>query len=305
MKSVIPFYAMLTLVGALTAGAEDYPAHIVQPLPKELDPRLEPAMPAPADIVRPLNEAETAQMNEAARALDHTALITDAQNVMNAGAAEDAAVDQLIADFRKEHHVTIHATPAEQTPTVAPAVAATDDADIYHINCADGVFFDMEQGLLVYMKNVTLTHPRVSLQCEGPLKIYLDQKDPKEQKAPAPEKEKSKSELAMPNGGNFNFDSLKKASASGKVVVHYTDENGAKSTAKAEKISYDATTGEIILAGGYPSITSDGHSVRCPHENGFIRVYGNGNIYISEGAETTIRDVNKQLSNQQKPKTTR
>ncbi len=300
MKSVIPFYAMLTLVGALTAGAEDYPAHIVQPLPKELDPRLEPALQAPADVARPLNAAETAQMNEAARHLDHTALMKDAQNAMKAGAAEDAAVDQLIDGFRREHHVTIHAAPAEPAPIAAPA--ATDDADIYHINCADGVFFDMEQGLLVYMKNVSLTHPRVSLQCEGPLKIYLTQK---EQKAPAPKKEKSGPELTMPNGGNFDFDSLKKASASGKVVVHYTDEKGAKSTAKAEKITYDATTGEIILAGGYPTITSDGHSVRCPHENGFIRIYGNGSIYISEGAETTIRDVNKQLSNQQKPKTTR
>ncbi len=298
---------MLALASGLTLGAEeDFPAHIVQPLPKELDPRSAPAFTAPDHIVRPFTAEEQARLTADAAPLDAAAFRKSGQDAIAANAADDAAVDQLIGEFRADHHVDINATPADSHPATPaqaePAKAPADDADIYQIDCADGVFFDMEQGLLVYMKNVSLSHPRISLQCEGPLKIYLDQK---EKKAPTAKKEAKDNDPVMPNGGNFDFDSLKKASASGKVVIKYKDANGAVSTAKADKVTYDAKTGEIILAGDYPTIQSDGHSVRCPSQNGFIRIYGNGNIYISEGAHTTIRDVDKQLSNKEKPKTTR
>lgn len=44
---------LLALTGGLACGATDgVPAHIVQPLPKELDPRLEPPrLPPPASCV--------------------------------------------------------------------------------------------------------------------------------------------------------------------------------------------------------------------------------------------------------------
>ena len=53
---------LLALTGGLACGATDgVPAHIVQPLPKELDPRLEPPLAPPSGIVRPLTAEETAR----------------------------------------------------------------------------------------------------------------------------------------------------------------------------------------------------------------------------------------------------
>lgn len=60
---MIRILTLLALAGGLASGASDIPSHIVQPLPQELDPMLEPAFQPPADIVRPLTEEETAQKN--------------------------------------------------------------------------------------------------------------------------------------------------------------------------------------------------------------------------------------------------
>ena len=52
---------LLALAGSLAcSGANGVPSHIVQPLPRELDPRLEQPLTPPSHIVRPLTEEETA-----------------------------------------------------------------------------------------------------------------------------------------------------------------------------------------------------------------------------------------------------
>ena len=53
---------LLALAGSLAcSGANGVPSHIVQPLPRELDPRLEQPLTPPSHIVRPLTEEETAR----------------------------------------------------------------------------------------------------------------------------------------------------------------------------------------------------------------------------------------------------
>lgn len=58
---MIRILTVLALAGGFAFGASDIPSHIVQPLPKELDPMLEPAFQPPANIVRPLTAEETAK----------------------------------------------------------------------------------------------------------------------------------------------------------------------------------------------------------------------------------------------------
>lgn len=151
-------------------------------------------------------------------------------------------------------------------------------------------------------------NPEFSLDCTGPLKIYLQYVEKKGKKKPSDRrkeegKEIDKSGPVLPNDGNFDFNSIKKVTASGNVVLRYTDKDGNLCTAKAEKATYDANTGEIILAGNYPSLSRGGSIFKSKTRNGFIRVYGNGNVYIPQGGESSIRDLDKQLSErkQQKP----
>ena len=138
------------------------------------------------------------------------------------------------------------------------------------------------------MKNVHVRNPEFSLDCTGPLKIYLQYVEKKGKKKPSDRrkeegKEIDKSGPVLPNDGNFDFNSIKKVTASGNVVLRYTDKDGNLCTAKAEKATYDANTGEIILAGNYPSLSRGGSIFKSKTRNGFIRVYGNGNVYIPGG----------------------
>ena len=82
--------------------------------------------------------------------------------------------------------------------------------------------------------------------------MYKRQKKPsdsKQEKAKEKEKEGEKPQVALPNGGNFDYNSIKTVAASGNVKASYTNKEGETSTAQADKITYNAKTGEIILTG--------------------------------------------------------
>ncbi len=292
MTTSIIKYASLILISANMGYSDDIPRHIVQPLPKELDPRIQAPFSADKNIVRPLKGEEIEEyVQEPTTSVNEKTILESAKASIASHLKEDKTVNDAISEFRQIHQISINTTAS--TPVVDETKSS--DPDTYRVNCADGVYFDMAQGLLVYMKNVSLRNPRMSLDCTGPLKIYLAQKSPSE-KSKKTSQEAKKNNPVLPNGGNFDFDSLKKVTASGNVVIHYTDEKGTKNKATAEIATYDAIKGEILLIGGYPSISSDGNVVRCPNKDGFIRIYGNGNVYVSHGAETILRDIDKQIS---------
>ena len=77
------------------------------------------------------------------------------------------------------------------------------------------------------------------------------------EKEKAGEKEGEKPQVALPNGGNFDYNSIKTVAASGNVRASYTNKEGETSNAQADKITYNAKTGEIILTGSPVIITPD------------------------------------------------
>lgn len=105
------------------------------------------------------------------------------------------------------------------------------------------------------MKNVRVRNPGLSMDCADHLKIYAEfvPKKPGDKKPSDVKKEKGKEEnqtqVALPNGGNFDYNSIKTVAASGNVKASYTNKQGETSNAQAEKITYNAKTGEIILDG--------------------------------------------------------
>ena len=231
---MIRILTVLALAGGFAFGASDIPSHIVQPLPKELDPMLEPAFQPPANIVRPLTAEETAQREKDLAPIPSAPLTEDGEKALSASNAQDAEVDEQLNGFRQKYNVSIHATPADS------ATEKTDKGAPTEITYDDGLYFDMEQGLLVYMKNVHVRNPEFSLDCTGPLKIYLQYVEKKGKKKPSDRrkeegKEIDKSGPVLPNDGNFDFNSIKKVTASGNVVLRYTDKDGNLCTAKAEK----------------------------------------------------------------------
>lgn len=303
------FFTILTLAltGSICQGAAEVPSHIVQPLPKDLDPRLAPEFQAPKQFARPLTPEEQSRRASDLAPVPSAPLDADGKKAIETYAAQDKEVDQQIERFQKDVGLNIHATATTEAPSKTPPAspaANPDEATITNATCDEGVYFDAEQGMLVFMKNVSIKNPRFSLDCTGPLKIYLEadasQKPEKEVKPK--EKADSESKVVLPGGGNFNFNDMKKAAASGNVVLHFTNDEGKIFTAKADQLTYNAKTGEVILTGNYPSISDGNNTMTSRAKNGFIRVYENGNVYFSNGANTTIRNLDTQRLNKDKPK---
>ena len=314
---------LLALTGGLACGATDgVPAHIVQPLPKELDPRLEPPLTPPSHIVRPMTAEETARRDQELAPVATARLKEEGEKAINAYTAQEKAVDGQIQEFRQKHQVTNNApAPEAETASAAPDpeeafISKTPAENLYSVDCDGDLYFDMEDGVLVFMKNVRIRNPSLSMDCADHLKIYAEfapkkhgDKKPSErkkekEKEKAVEKEGDKPQVALPNGGNFDYNSIKTVAASGNVRIRYTNKQGETSNAQADKITYNAKTGEIILTGAPVIVTPDA-IVKNPNKDGFIRVYPNGSMYGSRGTKTTFQHVDKKLSGQKNQKPNR
>ena len=139
------------------------------------------------------------------------------------------------------------APAAETTPSSAASgpeegfLQANSPKDLYTVECDGDLYFDMEEGVLVFMKNVRVRNPGLSMDCADHLKIYAEfvPKKPGDKKPSDVKKEKGKEEnqtqVALPNGGNFDYNSIKTVAASGNVKASYTNKQGETSNAQAEK----------------------------------------------------------------------
>lgn len=167
---------------------------------------------------------------------------------------------------------------------------APSSKDSLQVESDDGVYFDAEEGLIVYLKNVRVTDPRFSLSCDNELKVYVDM-TPKEAKqgeeatTPAdptsPADKKKNPEVKLPDLKGLKFSGIKYISASGNVKIHRKDGKGQDFSAEADEVTYDGKTGEIILSGGNgQTLISGENKIVTTDPDSFIRIYGKGSVYI-------------------------
>lgn len=85
---------LLALAGSLAcSGANGVPSHIVQPLPRELDPRLEQPLTPPPHIVRPLTAEETARRERELAPVPTAGLKEDGEKAIQTYSAQEKTVD--------------------------------------------------------------------------------------------------------------------------------------------------------------------------------------------------------------------
>ena len=152
------------------------------------------------------------------------------------------------------------------------------------VSCDGGMYFDVDQGHLVYLKNVVVKEPRFTLNCAGELKIFL------EKVAAKPGEDKP--------GGADAFGDVSNILATGGVRIVRKGAKGGDLVATADTASYDAKSGDMVLRGGFPVIYQGKKVVRALEPGLYVRVYKNGNIYAQPGKwKTEIGD----LKNLKKP----
>lgn len=147
------------------------------------------------------------------------------------------------------------------------------------ITCDGGMYFDADEGVVVYLKNVRVTDPRFALTGANELKIFLTKKP---EKSPDPTKpEKSPTPV---KGMGAKFGEVDRMVANGAVhlVQKQTQSDKDPIEASGALCSYHVKTGQIILSGGYPWVKQGTSFMRAKQPNLILRILKSGS-FITEG----------------------
>lgn len=144
------------------------------------------------------------------------------------------------------------------------------------ITCDGGMYFDADEGVLVYLKNVTVKDPRFNLKGASQLKVFFDKK-------PEAKKALNKKDAGKPTGPAANFGDVKKLIAEGAVVLDQKSVDGKEPVqASGSLLTYDIPSGEIIIHGGYPWVKQGTYYARAMEPNLTLRLLNSGS-FSTEG----------------------
>ncbi len=168
---------------------------------------------------------------------------------------------------------------ADESTAVAKPLDVTPGPDDTVIKCDGGMYFDADEGVLVYLKNVTVTDPRFDLSGAGELKIFFAKKPAEAPKKDAAEKSKG----AFGNVG-ANFGEVERIVATGAVLIkqNATQDNKPPIQASGAVFTYNVKTGEIILSGGYPWVKQGSTFLRAREPSLNLRIQKSGS-FATEG----------------------
>lgn len=229
----------------------------------------------------------------AAAAATEAVLVTLNQNLADADRAAIAARAFI-------------ATAAVPSPPAAPepAAAATKPlevnpgADDTVIECKGGMYFDADEGMLVYMKDVTVKDPRFNLSGANELKVFFGKKPPKPikvtkpseppQTAPLPSdqpvKPKTPEKTGFGGGIGNNFGDVERIVATGAVLIEQKGAAGKEPIKASGAIfSYQIKADQIIIKGGYPWFTQGATFMRAMEPDLILRLSPKTGGLVTEG----------------------
>ena len=199
-------------------------------------------------------------------------LNASAQTALAADIAEgDKASAAAVAFINTSGLETVATGEPEKVPDPKP-LDVNPGADDTVITCDGGMYFDADEGVLVYMKNVVVKDPRFDLKGVNQLKVFFDKKP--EDKEGADKKDAGKAE-----GPVANFGDVRKLIAEGAVVLNQKAVNGKDPVqASGSVLTYDIPTGEIIIHGGFPWVKQGTYYARAMEANLTLRLLNDGSF---------------------------
>jgi lipopolysaccharide export system protein LptA len=138
------------------------------------------------------------------------------------------------------------------------------------------MYFDADEGVLVYLKNVTVKDPRFELSGANELKIFLGKK--------TETKEDSKPKSDSP-ANKKRYGSVERIVATGAILIDQKAAEPGKEPIKASGalFTYNVKTEQIILSGGYPWITQGKTYMRAKEPNLVLRIFPKTGSFVTEG----------------------
>lgn len=215
--------------------------------------------------------ASTAPAAEKAATAAHASLDKDLAD--SAAATKDAATFLVQAD--------IPATPAGTIPASDKPLPVTPAATDTVIHCEGGMYFDPDEGVLVYLKNVTVKDPRFNLSGANELKIFFGKKPAKEEKNDKPEPKKDK----LQGGLGAGFGDVERIVATGAVLIEQKPATADKEPIKASGaiFSYNLKADQIIIQGGFPWVLQGATFMRAKEANLLLKISPKAGNFITQG----------------------
>jgi lipopolysaccharide export system protein LptA len=230
-----------------------------------------------------LTAAETAaiQADAASKAAAATAAQVTARHSLDNDVAAASTVSKDAATF-----VTQADLPAVSTDTVpAPAkpLAIQSGPNDTLIHCEGGMYFDADEGVMVYLKNVTVKDPRFNLSGANELKIFFEKKPAKVEKEGSQEPQ-DKAKPGAKGSPGAGFGEVERIVATGAVRIEQKAEPGKDPIhASGAIFSYNVKADQIILSGGYPWYTQGTTFMRAKEPNLTIRMSPKTGSFVTEG----------------------
>lgn len=235
------------------------------------------AAPAnPPERLTPGQHAELTQSAQSQAGAAREAAATTRQQVAAGQPASDQASSQA-REFIKEAGVKV----SEPAPAAAAPLEVKPGPKDSTIKADDGMYFDSEKGVIVFLKNVRVNDARFDLSGAQELKILLEPKA-KDDKAKKDDKKDAKEKApGMLPGGN-SFGDVQRVIATGQVLVKMKGADGKDTEACAAVFDYNVKTGEIVMHGGYPWVRQGTSYARARQPDLYLRIYKN-NSFVTEG----------------------
>lgn len=219
----------------------------------------------------------------AAAAANEAVLVTLNRNLEDAERASTAA-----GAFLAKADLPNPSAATEPAPATKPLEIQPGSQDTV-IQCAGGMYFDPDEGVLVYMKNVTVKDPRFDLSGANELKIFFGKKAPKPEKAKPsatdPPSEKKSSEKPGFGGSiGSNFGAVERIVATGAVLIEQKGvADKAPIRASGAVFSYDLKADQIIIKGGFPWFVQGATFMRAMEPDLILRLTPKTGGLVTEG----------------------
>lgn len=214
----------------------------------------------------PLTAQESDHIDQLAQ--PSTALIIKDLDQTKAAIIATAEAEKKIANIRKELNQQLGKIPTiDDTQPAPPQLAPIKGREYISIK-SDKLLFDAKKGIFVYHGNIRIKHPKYSFTCDGELKIILNQ-SAKAKKLNQKDRAKLKA--------NELFDDVSRIIATKNVIIRGKDNKGRPVSAVTQTLSFNKTTGNIILKGKGSRITTPDAQLKVVTNTGYLKLDQNLN----------------------------
>lgn len=235
-------------------------------------------------------QADAASKAPAANAANVAARASLAGDVAAAATASTAA-----ATFLTQTDLPAVATDSVPPPA-KPLDIQTGPNDTL-IHCEGGMYYDADEGVMVYLKNVTAKDPRFNLSGANELKIFFEKKPAKDDKADSKDTAKAtvpasatadktpaKAKSGLEGKAGAGFGDVERIVATGAVLIEQKAEPGKDPIhASGAIFTYNVKADQIILSGGYPWYTQGTTFMRAREPNLILRIFPKTGSFVTEG----------------------